>query len=115
MATWSTLHIHQNGETILIENDSIKSVLSLELTKVQAVIDNLYSFNAEEITETKKYHIISIIKNDVGIWISKKGMQWNTEYAKLDIEAIEELVAEIKKYGELVEEVVVSEETSAAE
>jgi|LakMenEpi03Aug12_release.lakeMendotaPanAssembly.Ray.scaffolds.fasta_scaffold1858922_1 hypothetical protein len=120
MATWSTLHILHDGETILIKKDLTKSILSSELTKVQAVVDNLYSFNPEVITETKEHHSINIIKDKLGVWISKKAFKLEIEYAKLDIAAIDELVAEIEAYGEAIEESVVeeapaTEETPAAE
>jgi hypothetical protein len=114
MATWLTLHILHDEEIILIKKDSTKSILASELTKVQAVIDNLYSFNTETITETKEYHSISIVKDMLGIWISKKAFKLETEYTKLDIAAINELVAEIEAYGIVAEETVV-EETSAPE
>jgi hypothetical protein len=120
MATWLTLHILHDGETILIKQDSTKNILVSELTKVQAVVDNLYSFNAEKITETKEYHSISIIKDKLGIWLSKRAFKLETEYTKLNTIAIEELVAEIEAYDEVTEEVVAeeapaTEETPAAE
>ena len=96
MATWLTLHILGYGETQLIGEDFNEKVLTSELTKVQAVLDNLYSFKPEEITATEEYHTVSIIKDQISIWTSKTGKQWRTKYSALDIKAIEELVAEFE-------------------
>jgi uncharacterized protein YqfB (UPF0267 family) len=42
---YSTIHIFGYGETQLISSDSNKKVATSTLTKVQAVIDNVYSKN----------------------------------------------------------------------
>jgi|694.fasta_scaffold13246_27 hypothetical protein len=120
MATWTTLTIFEYGETQLIVERFNKKVLTSKLTKVQAVVDSLYSFKPEKNLATENYYIINIINNHLGIWIPRDAEEWRTEYIKLDAVAIEELVAEIAAYNEVTEEVVseeapTSEETPAAE
>jgi hypothetical protein len=114
MATWSTLHIFGFGETQLIGKDFNKKVLTSELTNVQAVVDNLYSFKPEDIEATVNYQAITFTKTFNGVWVTKELNRWITPYAALDATAIEELVAEIEAYGEVTEEVV-SEETAVEE
>jgi hypothetical protein len=100
MATWSTLHIFGYGETQLIGTDFNKKVPSAELTTLAAVVANVYSFKPEDSTATEDYHAINIFKDMFADWQSKvegeKG--WRTEYAELDAEAIEALVAEVEAY-----------------
>jgi hypothetical protein len=98
MATWSTLHIFGYGETQLIGEDFNKKVLTSELTKVQAVVDNLYSFKPEGNTATEDYHLVNVFENTFGSYVPKDTEQWRVAYADLDIVAVEELVAEIEAY-----------------
>jgi hypothetical protein len=98
MATWSTLHIFGFGETQLIGEDFNKKVLTSELTKVQAVVDNLYSFKPEDSTVTEDYHTINVYKDVFGTYVSQDADQWRVKYTELDVTAIEELVAEIEAY-----------------
>ncbi len=115
MTTWSTLHIFGYGETQLIGEDFNKKVLTSELTKVQALVDNLYSFKPEEITATDDLHALTIFKNYLGIYITAKPNRWMVPYTELDIVAIEELVAEIEAYAETIVEELVTEESPATE
>ena len=98
MATWLTLHIFEYGETQLIGENFNKKVLTSELTKVQAVVDNLYSFKPEENIATKDYYQINIFNTLNGSFIPKDAEQWRVLYAELDATAIEELAAEIVAY-----------------
>jgi hypothetical protein len=103
MATWSTLHIFQYNEIELAGEDFNKKVLTSELTKVQAVIDNIYSFKPEEITSSEEYYTIHILNNNFSICTLSDANTWKTDYAKLDATAIEELVAEIEAYTSVAE------------
>jgi hypothetical protein len=98
MATWSSLYIFGYGETQLIGEDFNKKVLTSELTKVQAVVNNLYSFKPEGSTATEDYHLVNVFENAFGSYVPKDAEQWRVTYADLDAVAIEELVAEIKAY-----------------
>jgi hypothetical protein len=102
MATWSTLHIFGYGETQLIGTDSNKKVPSTALTTLAAVVANVYSFKPEGNTAPEEYHAINIFNHMFADWQPKgqgeKG--WRTEYAELDTEAIDALVAEVEAYVE---------------
>jgi hypothetical protein len=98
MATWSTLHIFQYNEIELAGENFNKKVLTSEITKAQAVIDNVYSVKPEEIDTAEEYHTINIINGNFSICITGNAKTWRTEYKNLDIAAIEELVAEIEAY-----------------
>jgi hypothetical protein len=98
--TYNTLHIFGYGEVQVIGKDSNKKVATSELTKVQAVVDNVYSFKPEESTATEEYHAINIFNDMFADWQTKQqGVEgWRVEYAELDAVAIEELVAEVIAY-----------------
>jgi hypothetical protein len=103
MATWSVLYIFGYGETQLIGEGFNKKVLTSELIKVQAVVDNLYSFKPEDSTATEDYHLVNVFENAFGSYVPKDVEQWRVEYAELDKTAIEELVAEIEAYTSVAE------------
>jgi hypothetical protein len=115
MATWSTLHIFEYGETQLIGEDFNKKVLTSEITKAQAVIDNIYFVKPKEIDATTKYHAINIVNGKLSICVAGDTKTWMTDYNLLDLIAIEELVAEIKAYGEVTEEAPAIEEAPTSE
>jgi len=98
--TYNTLHIFGYGEVQVIGKDLNKKVATSELTKVQAVVDNVYSFKPEESTATEEYHAINIFNDMFANWQTKQqGVEgWRVEYAELDAVAIEELVAEVIAY-----------------
>jgi len=100
MATWSTLHIFGYGETQLIGENSNKKVPTSALTKVQAVIDNVYSFKPEGNEATEEYHAVNIFNDMFADWQTKeKDVEgWRVQYAELNAVAIEELVAEVIAY-----------------
>ena len=110
--TWNTLHIFGYGETQLIGKDLNKKVATSLLTKVQAVVDNVYSFKPEGNEATEEYHAVNIFNDMFADWQTKQAdvKGWRTEYSKLNAAAIEELVAEIEAYTPPV-----VEETPAAE
>lgn len=109
MATWSTLYIFGFGETQLVGEDFNKKVLTSELTKVQAVVDNLYSFKPEGNTATEDYHLVNVFKDQKGSYVPQDQDQWRVPYTELDATAIEELAAEIEAYGEVTEEAPAAE------
>lgn len=104
--TYNTLHIFGYGEVQVIGKDLNKKVATSELTKVQAVVDNVYSFKPEESTATEEYHAINIFNDMFADWQTKQqGVEgWRVQYAELDAVAIEELVAEVVAYTAPVEE-----------
>lgn len=95
--TYSTLHIFGYGEVQIIGKDLNKKVATSELTKVQAVVDNVYSFKPEGNAATEDYHAINIFNDMFADWQTKQqGVQgWRTEYSELNASLIEALIAEI--------------------
>jgi hypothetical protein len=100
MTTWSTLHIFGYGETQLIGTDSNKKVSTSALTKVQAVVDNVYSFKPEGSAATEEYHAINIFNDMFADWQTKQqGVEgWRVQFVDLNKTALDELVAEIEAY-----------------
>ena len=97
MEIYSTIHIFGYGETQLIGNDSDKKVSTSSLTKVQAVIDDVYSNKPADNNAGTEYHAINIFNDMFADYIpSTKGEDsFRVEYANLDALKIDELVAEI--------------------
>jgi hypothetical protein len=62
--------------------------------------NNVYSFKPEGNEATEEYHAINIFNNMFADWQPKapEAKGWRTEYADLDAEAIEALVAEVEAY-----------------
>lgn len=95
---YSTIHIFGYGETQLISSDSNKKVATLTLTKVQAVIDNVYSKKPADNNAGTDYHAINIFDNMFADYIPKTQGEksFRVEYKDLDATLINELVEEIK-------------------
>jgi hypothetical protein len=91
------------GETQLITKDLNKKVLTSELTKVQPVIDNLFSFKPEDNTANNEYYLITIDNAGFGKYAPEQTHAWQTEFAELDSAAFDELVAEIEAYAPVAE------------
>lgn len=98
--TYNTLHIFGYGEVQVIGKDLNKKVATSELTKVQPVVDNVYSFKPEGSAATEEYHAINIFNDMFADWQTKQqGVEgWRVQYAELNAVAIEELVAEVIAY-----------------
>jgi hypothetical protein len=94
---WNTLHIFGYGETQL--NGSIgKKVETSSLTKVQAVIDYIYSLKPEDVTAGNDYHAITIIKGVFARFTPKNSEEksFSVEYKNIDTTTINELVLELE-------------------
>jgi hypothetical protein len=94
---WNTLHIFGYGETQLIGDTYNIKVNTADLTKAQAVIDNVYSFKPEGNPATKNYHAINTFNQLFSDWqTSEPNVEgWRVQYADLDTAAIDALVDEI--------------------
>jgi hypothetical protein len=97
MEIYSTIHIFGYGETQLIGSNLDKKVPTSSLTKVQAVIDDVYSNKPADNNAGTEYHAINIFNDMFADYIpSTKGEDsFRVEYANLDALKIDELVAEI--------------------
>jgi len=96
-ANWSTIHIFGFGDVQVIAKDGGATKKASDLTKLQAVIDNVWSFKPVDNPITKQYHAINIFEGMFADWQSKepKVKGFRTEYSKLDNAAIQALVDEI--------------------
>ena len=95
---YNTIHIFGYGETQLISSDSNKKVATSILTKVQAVIDNVYSKKPADNNAGTEYHAINIFNNMFADYLPKARDEksFRVEYKNLDATLINELVEEIK-------------------
>jgi hypothetical protein len=98
---WSTLHIFGYGETQV--NGSVeKKVATTSLTKVQAVIDYVYSLKPADNNAGTEYHAITIVKNVFARFTpkAKEEKSFSIDFKDLDTATIEELVAELEAVAE---------------
>ena len=97
MANWSTLHIFSFGDVQVITKDGGATKKASDLTKLQAVIDNVWSFKPAESPITKEYHAINIFEGMFADWQPKQPKEkgFRTEYAKLDNATIQALIDEV--------------------
>jgi hypothetical protein len=95
---YNTIHIFGYGETQLISSDSNKKVATSILTKLQAVIDNVYSKKPADNNAGTEYHAINIFNNMFADYLPKARDEkcFRVEYKNLDATLINELVEEIK-------------------
>ena len=95
---YNTLHIFGYGETQLITDAENKKVSSNELTKLQAVVDNVYANKPSGNNADTSYHAINIFNNISADWIPSNLDQnsFRVDYAELDLILIEELINEIQ-------------------
>ena len=98
MKNFNTIHIFGYGETQLISSDSNKKVATSILTKVKAVIDNVYSKKPADNNAGTEYHAINIFNDMFADYIPKtRGEKsFRFKYEDLDATLINELVDEIK-------------------
>lgn len=95
-ANWSTLHIFGFGDVQVIAKDGGKTKKAADLTKLSAVVDNVWANKPAEAI-TKEYHAINIFEGMFADWQSKtkdeKGFR--VEYSLLNNAAIQALVDEV--------------------
>ena len=104
--TWGTIHIFGYGETQIIGNENInKKYSTLNLSKVQDVIDYAYSLKPKDNDAPKEYHIVNIFKDWQIHFIPKDTNleSWRVEYADLETTTIDALALELMEKP-LVEE-----------
>ena len=110
--TWSTIHIYGYGETQLMGYENLdKRFPTNDLTKVQAVIDYIYSLKPEGNPTSKEYHVINIFKDWKVEFKSKPLLvlenTFSIKYADLDTTSIDELATEIIEKQEVILEEIV--------
>lgn len=97
MANWNTLHIFGFGDVQVIAKAGGKTKKATDLTKLQAVVDNIWSNKPQDHTGTKEYHAINIFEGMFADWQSKtKGEKgYRVKSDSLDLQIIQQLVDEI--------------------
>lgn len=93
---WKTIHIFGYGETQIIGKDLSKKVTTSELTKVQAVVDHIFSKKPADNDTTINYHAIHIHKDMFADFVGMTTKYFRTLYADLDESIINELVTEFR-------------------
>ena len=100
----NTLHIFGYGEVQIIGQDDYvkinKKVPSSLMTFLQPVVDNIYSFKPSDNNSPNEYYTINIFADLFSDYIPKDSVNksWRTQYAELDQNAIDVLVAEVLAY-----------------
>lgn len=97
----NTLHIFGYGEVQVIGKDGEtpvnKKKPTASLTKLTAVVDNVYSKKPADNTAVNEYHSVNIFNGMFADYQPKaKGDKgWRVKYDELDAKAINALVAEV--------------------
>lgn len=95
MANFNTLHIFGYGESQVITDTENKKVASDELTKVQAVVDNIYSLKPADNNAGTDYRTINIFNDLFVDYSDNEGNSFRVEYSEVDSKKINALVVEI--------------------
>ena len=95
MGTYNTLHIFGYGESQVITDTENKKVASDELTKVQAVVDNIYSKKPEGNSATLNYRTINIFNDMFVDYSDEQGNYFRVDYSEVNATKINALVSEI--------------------
>ena len=95
MGTYNTLHIFGYGESQVITDTENKKVVSNELTKVQAVVDNIYSKKPEGNSATLNYRTINIFNDMFVDYSDEQGNHFRVDYSEVNATKINALVSEI--------------------
>ena len=97
MANWSTIHVFGFGDVQVIAKDGGKTKKAADLTKLQAVIDNVWSKKPADNTSTKEYHAINLFEGMFADWQAKvqgeKGFR--VQFSDLNLVAVQELADEL--------------------
>jgi hypothetical protein len=96
--SFNTIHVFGYGETQIIGKDYNKKVSTYLLTKVQAVIDNIYSKKPANINAVNEYHAVNIFLGSFADYIPKDddAKSFRVEYSELDANLVSELISEIE-------------------
>lgn len=97
MNNFNTIHIFGYGEAQIIGKDLNKKGLITTLTKVQAVVDDIYSKKPADNTAGKEYHSVSIFEGMFADFSPKaKGEKsFRVKYAELDATKVNKLAEEL--------------------
>jgi len=92
---YNTVHIFGYGETQIIGEGYNKKTATSGLTKVQAVIDNVWSKKPADSDASQDYRAINIFHGMFSDYQPSTGKGYRTQFADLDANLIQELVDEV--------------------
>jgi hypothetical protein len=92
---YKTVHIFGYGETQIIGEDYNKKTSTSGLTKVQAVIDDVWSKKPQNSDASQDYRAINIFEGMFSDYQPNTGKGYRTPFSELDATAIQELVDEV--------------------
>ena len=97
MANWITLHIFGFGDVQVISQGGSVTKPASSLTSLQSVVDNVWSTKPVGYIGVEDYHAINIFESLFADWLpnDNKEKDFRTQYADLDIVAIQALVDEV--------------------
>ncbi len=97
MANWNTLHIFGFGDVQVISGNTSVTKAAASLTKLQAVVDNVWSTKPVGYVGVEEYHAINIFEGMFSDWQPKNSAEegYRTDFADLDAVSIQELVDEV--------------------
>jgi hypothetical protein len=92
---YNTVHIFGYGETQIIGEGYNKKTATSGLTKVQAVVDNVWSKKPADSTASETYRAINIFNGMFSDYQPNTGDGYRTPFDELDATLIQELVDEV--------------------
>jgi hypothetical protein len=92
---YNTVHIFGYGETQIIGEGYNKKTATSGLTKVQAVIDNVWSKKPADSTASQAYRAINIFHSMFADYQPEQNKGFRVEFSELDATLIQELVDEV--------------------
>jgi hypothetical protein len=92
---YNTVHIFGYGETQIIGEGYNKKTATSGLTKVQAVVDDVWSKKPQDSDASQDYRAINIFDGMFSDYQPNTGTGYRTPFAELDANAIQELVDEV--------------------
>lgn len=98
MADFNTIHIFGFGDVQIITKDKSITKKAADLTKLQAVIDNIWSTKPADATNLKEYHAINIFSNMFSDWQTKAKEEkgFRTPFADINTAKLNSLINELK-------------------
>lgn len=94
--SWNTIHIFGFGD-VQVNGPDGKTKKATELTKLQAVIDSIWSKKPEDNNSGKSYHAINIFKDIRADWHMKRKEDsgFRVDYSEINQSLIQELLDEL--------------------
>jgi|688.fasta_scaffold409027_1 hypothetical protein len=95
-SAWNTIHIFGYGET-QINSEKGTKVKTDTLSKVQPLIDHIYSKKPEDNNSGLQFHVIHIFKDNSVRYISsiEEEVGFNVDYSEIDLKLVDDLVNEL--------------------